>query len=454
MKEYDSLEERIQKRKEYYITQLQRLVRQPSVSAKNEGIRDCALLLKEIMEEHGITTRLLEIPNANPVVYGEVRVRGSSKTLLFYNHYDVQPAEPVELWRYPPFSATLIDGRIYGRGAADDKGEILSRLAAVDAYLASGKDPPCSFKFVIEGEEEIGSINLPRYAEKYRDLFQADSGIWEFGGIDNRGRPIVSLGMKGILYVELLAKGPARDLHSSLSAIVENPAWRLVRAISSFKDHKDNISIKGWNDRIRKLTEDEKRLLDTFPYDEEEVKKSYGIASFINDLSGYALKEKLYTQPTCNICGIWSGYQGPGSKTVLPSEAHAKLDFRLVPDQDPEELSLLLRKHLDENGFSDVQIVYKEGEPAARISHKERIAIAAAKAGKKAYGVESILSVSSAGTGPMYIFSKELAVPCVGIGTGHPDDAQHSPNESKRIDTFVNGTKWVAYTIQEFASSS
>lgn len=446
-----SVFERIDRNYMEYIKELQTLVRQPSVSAKGEGIEQCASLVKELLEKRGINARILRREGANPLVFGEIRVRGAEKTLLFYNHYDVQPPEPLELWKYPPFSGELVNGRVYGRGAADDKGEIISRLAAVDSILQSEPSLPLNYKFVIEGEEEVGSQNLLSYARENRELFKAEAGIWEFGGIDTKGRPILRLGMKGLLYVELSAKGPNRDLHSSLAAIVESPVWKLIWALSTLKDQKDNITIEGWYDDIRPLSEYERELLEQYPYDEEGVRESIGVDHFINGLKGYELKEKLIAKPTCNICGVWAGYTGNGSKTVLPAEARAKLDFRLVPDQDPEKLKDLLRKHLDKHGFKDVNIEYMEGEKAARVSPKEKISLAARKAALPVYGMEALIELSSAATGPLYVFSDELRIPCVAIGTGHPEDAQHSPNESKRIDTFIAGTKWVAQTIYNFA---
>jgi acetylornithine deacetylase/succinyl-diaminopimelate desuccinylase-like protein len=437
-----------------YISDLQRLVRQPSVSAKGEGIAECASLVRETLERRGIKARILKLDKANPLVYGELAVRGASKTVLFYNHYDVQPAEPFDLWKVPPFSGELIENKVYGRGAADDKGEIMSRIAVVDSFMKTGKDPPCSFKFVIEGEEEIGSVNLHRYAESYKDLFKADAGIWEFGGVDTKQRPLLRLGMKGMLYVEITLRGANRDLHSSLAAIVPSPVWRMMRLLNSLKAEDDRITIPGWEDKVVPLKDWERKILEDYPYDEQGALESYGLKQFINGLTGLPLKEKLFTKPTCNICGIYSGYQGPGSKTVLPNEIRAKLDFRLVPEQDPDELAALLRTHLQRLGYGDAELICMEGEPAARVSPDEPIARSARSAAKRFYGMPALIELSSPATGPLYVFTKNLGIPCAAIGTGHPDDMQHSPNESKRLDTFVKGSKWVAQTVYYFASGS
>jgi acetylornithine deacetylase/succinyl-diaminopimelate desuccinylase-like protein len=452
LKETASILKKIEDRQMDYVKELQTLVRQPSVSATGLGINECASLVKEILEKRGISSTILRIKDANPLVYGEVRVRGAKKTLLFYNHYDVQPPEPLELWGHGAFSGDVDNGRVYGRGAADDKGEIVSRLAVFDSFADHLEDLGLNFKFVIEGEEEIGSQNLLEYARQNKERFSADSGIWEFGGVDTKGRPVVRLGMKGLLYVELMAKGAKRDLHSSLAAIVESPVWRLVRALHTLKDSEDNITIEGWYDKVRPLFEYERILLEKYPFDEEGAKSSYGVSSFINNLTGFELKKKLIAMPTCNICGIWAGYTGKGSKTVLPSEARAKIDFRLVPDQDPDELKVLLRKHLDSKGFRDIEVYYTEGEKAARVNPNEPISQAAIKAAFQVYSTEGLVEISSPATGPLYVFTDELKVPCVAIGTGHPDDAQHSPNESKSIDSFIKGTKWVAQTVYNYAT--
>lgn len=426
---------------------LSKLVSQPSVAATGQGIKECSELVMKLLDELGANPKLNDIGEGSPVVSGEIKSkRNPEKTILFYNHYDVQPPEPLELWDSPPFTPTIRDGKMYGRGVSDDKGELTGRVKLTEAFLKTWKDVPCNFKFLFEGEEEIGSIHLSQYLKKYPEIFKADGVVWEFGGVDPNGRPQVVLGVKGILYVQLTTNVAKKDVHSSLGAIVQNPAWRLVGALNTLKSG-EKISIPGWYDDVRKFTKQELELIRQAPYDAKAIKADLGIRNFIAKMSIEEAKRALVGKPTCTICGIYSGYTGPGSKTVLPSEAFAKVDFRLVPDQDPDDLVRKLRKYLVTQGYSDVKITYSEGERAKRTSPKEPIAIAAKFAAEQVYKTASIVQVSSAGTGPMYLFN----APCVAIGGGHAFSNAHAPNENKQLEYLVKGMKWVASTVNRFA---
>ena len=427
---------------------LKELVAQPSVSASGQGIHECAELVRRLLADLGAEPKMFDIGEGSPLISGEIKSRANPrKTVLFYNHYDVQPPEPLELWESPPFEPTERDGKMYGRGVADDKGELAGRLALVRAFLEARGDVPCNFKFLIEGEEEIGSVHLHEYLKRYPELFSADAVIWEFGGVDAKGRPNVVLGVKGILYVQLTATGASRDAHSSLGAVVENPAWRLVGALNTIK-RGDRILVPGWYDGVRSLTQGEKALVRRQPYDAPSVKKDLGVRKFIGGMGVEEVKLSLVGKPTCTICGLNSGYTGPGSKTVLPKDAFAKIDFRLVPDQDPDDLHRKLMKHLTDQGFGDVKVTYSEGERAKRTSHREPIAAAAKEAAAEVYSREPVVTLSSAATGPMYLFE----APSVAIGGGSAFSHAHAPNENLRLDLFVKGMKWVAATVDRFAA--
>jgi len=434
--------------KEKAITMLKDLVSHPSVSATGKGIRDCATFVQGLLSDLGADPKMYDVGEGSPIIAGEVRSRRNPrKTVLFYNHYDVQPPEPLELWETPPFQPSIRDGRMYGRGAADDKGELTGRVNLTKAFLEARGDVPCNFKFLFEGEEETGSVHLPKYLKKHPDLFKADSVVWEFGGVDAKERPNVVLGVKGIFYVELTSTLASRDAHSSLGAIVENPAWRLVAALNTVK-RGDKILIPGWYDDVRQLTGEEKAIIRRQPYDASSVKKDLGIKEFIGGMDVEEAKLALVGKPTCTICGLYSGYTGPGSKTVLPKEAFAKVDFRLVPDQDPDDLHRKLVRHLAKVGFADVKVTYAEGEKAKRTPYKAPIAVAARSAAEEVYSTRPVVTVSSAGTGPMYLFK----APCVAIGGGSAFSHAHSPNENLRLDLFVKGMKWVAATVDKFAA--
>ncbi len=389
-------------------------------------------------------------PNANPLIFGEIKSRKNpSKTIIFYNHYDVQPPDPLELWESPPFKPTLREGKLYARGISDDKAELISRIYATEAFLKTREDVPCNLRFIFEGEEEIGSTHLHEYILEYPDLFKADAVLWEFGGVDANDVPQIILGVKGILYVELTVRGANRDAHSSLGAIVQNPAWRLTWALNTLKDAAGKIMIPGWYDNVRSFNSNEIELLQEEFFDEEAYKRDLGIGSFMNNMTGLELKKARAGSPTCTICGLYSGYTGKGSKTVLPSSALAKIDFRLVPDQDPQDLVKKLRMHLDMSGFQDVEVSYSEGEPASRTDSREIIVKAAASAAESVYGVKPQIVVSSPATGPMYLFTP----PKIAIGCAYPFVRQHSPNEHIRLDLFPKGIKWVAETVSIFAGA-
>ena len=238
------------------ISDLQTLIRQPSVSAKNEGIEKCAQLVSKMLRKSGIKSEILRLKGASPLVYGEIKSKKNPhRTILFYNHYDVQPAEPFELWDDPPFSGKVKGNKIFGRGSADDKGELVTRIKAVEAFLQQTGDVPCNVKFVIEGEEEIGSVNIEKYLKKYQTKFSCDGVIWEFGYVDAKNRPIIGLGMKGLLYVELTVRESIRDAHSSLAVIIKNPAWRLVEALNTLRNSSGKILIRDWYKEVTRSEE-------------------------------------------------------------------------------------------------------------------------------------------------------------------------------------------------------
>jgi acetylornithine deacetylase/succinyl-diaminopimelate desuccinylase-like protein len=460
------------------ITDLQTLIRQPSVSAKNQGLVSCAHVVVQIMRKAGIDTRLLYLdnllkaeqediapafPTSPPLVYGEVRSKSNpnGKTILFYNHYDVQPVEPIELWDEDPFSGKVAGNFIFGRGSADDKGELITRIKAVEYYLKKTGDVPCNVKFIVEGEEEIGSIHLKKYLNLYRERFECDGVIWESGFVDASGRSIISLGQKGILSVEIISKGPSRDAHSGLAVLIENPAWKLVKILNSIRDDKGEILIKDWYEDIREFTIEELSFINKEPFDEEALKKEYGITKFLNNAKGIEVKKAFEGLPTSNISGLISGYIGEGSKTVLPSIAIARLDFRLVPDMIPEIQMKRLRKHIkayrskSNNNYDhdDIEVRFIDGEPASRTPLYHPFVNIVKEAAVEVYG-DVIINVSSAGTGPMYYFDKLLGVPSVCIGGSDISNRAHSPNEYMRIDSLNKTIKCIAVILKKFGDTN
>jgi len=436
------------------ISDLQTLIRQPSVSAKNEGIEECARLVKKLLKKSGLKSEILRLrKGVAPIVYGEIKSRQNpTKTLMFYNHYDVQPAEPFDLWDNPPFSGIRKGNKIFGRGATDDKGELITRIKAVEAYLKTTGDVPCNIKFVIEGEEETGSAHIEEYLKKYKKKFSCDGVIWEFGYVDAKNRPIIGLGMKGLLFVELSIKESIIDVHSSLAVLIKNPAWRLIDAVKTLRDSNGKILIKDWYKEVTPFSKKDLELIRKEPFDENVFKKEFGIKSFLGNKKGMDAKKALAGGATCNIAGFVSGYIGDGAKTVLPGEALVKIDFRLVPKMDPKKQVMRLKKHLKSKGFADVKIKVFHGEAAARTSSSEPFVTQVKEAADKSYG-KSILNVSNAGTGPMYPFVDILKAPCISIGSTYMFSRIHSPNEFARIDLLKKTTKCICLIMENFGKN-
>lgn len=431
------------------IARLQTFCRQPSVAAQGEGMAEMAELVRNTLAEAGAQAEVV-LTDGYPVVVGRFAGRGP-KTLMFYNHYDVQPPDPLELWDSPPFAAEIRDGCLYARGVADNKGNLVARLAAVEAWRAVQGELPLNVLFVVEGEEEIGSPNLGRFATEHREMLQADGCIWESGYKDTRDRLEILLGVKGILAVELRAQCVDRDLHSANAAIVESAAWRLVRALNSLKGPDERMRIPGFYDDVRPPDERDRAMLAAWNYDEAGLLAEIGAKSFVLGLSGEALKEKLLFQPTCNICGFHTGYGGPGLKTVLPAVATAKLDFRLVPDQNPYDLLTKLRAHLDAEGFGDVEVHAEAPEFPARTDPDDPLVDAVVAAARQTYDVEPVVKPLMAATGPMYELCQRWGLPSAGAGIGWAGSRGHSPNENVRLDDLRQGIRHIAWVMAEFS---
>jgi acetylornithine deacetylase/succinyl-diaminopimelate desuccinylase-like protein len=320
----------------------------------------------------------------------------------------------------------------------------------LEAFVRGGDGLPCTVKFFLEGEEEIGSPNLAPAVRDHAQLLTADGCIWEGGGVNWQGSPTISLGLKGILYLELMARGPNRDVHSSYATVVSNPAWRLAWALATLKNAEEEILIPGFYDAVRHPTEGELNALRHIPSEEGQLLESLGLPRLLKGAAGVEYQRRLQMEPTCNICGIISGYTGEGTKTVLPEEARVKLDFRLVPDQDPQDIVGKLRSHLDNGGFEDVEIVSWDGERAARTPLDHPWVDVVAKAASRVYGRDTVVSPSMAGSGPMHLFTHLLGLPVsTGCGISHPDNRIHAPDENIRVEDIVMGTLHTAELLEQ-----
>jgi acetylornithine deacetylase/succinyl-diaminopimelate desuccinylase-like protein len=447
-----AIDQTIDDRLESTLAELGRLCAQPSVSAQGWGMEECAELVARMLTARGFATKVLAT-DGHPVVFGERTGRGD-RTLLLYNHYDVQPPEPLELWASPPFEPSRRDGQLFARGVSDDKGHLMCRLAALDAFLEVEGELPCTVKFVVEGEEEIGSVHLPDFVRRHADMLAADACLWEFGEINHEGVPVQHAGMRGIFYVELSVESATRDSHSGLSgSIFPNAAWRLVWALRSLKGPDELIRLAGFYDRVVPPTERDLALLAKIPDPSDHYRELYGIKGFLKGMEGglELMREQVFV-PTCTICGLTAGYQGPGSKTVLPAKASAKVDFRLVPDQRPQEVLEQLRAHLDAEGFPDVEIRELGSEPPARTDPDDPFLQLVVNSAVEVYGVPQLINPIVGGSGPNHAFIHGLGVPVATAGIGYPGSNAHAPNENIVIDNFVKGARHTARVLGYFGA--
>lgn len=436
------------------IAELSELIAIPSVSAKGQGLEECAAKVAEQMRKHGLEASILPVQNAPPIVFGTAQSSNpNAKTVLFYNHYDVQPAEPLELWDSNPFALTVRDGKAFGRGVGDDKGHITSRLLALDAVrAANGGTLPFHVKFLAEGEEEIGSPHLGDWILANTERLQADYCIWEEGGVDENDAPFLYCGMRGIAYFELECETISRDAHSGMfGSLLPNAAWRLVWALASLKDSHERILLPGHYDDAKPASLRDLELLAALPDDSALYRRLFELPDegFLGgrQTQGLELQRRSVFEPTLTLCGIESGWTGQGAKTVLPARAHCKMDFRLVPDQDPETVHANLRRHLDTLGFSDIQIRYLGGQKPAKISPDHPLIQLAAQTGEEIYGKPALIAPIVGGSGPMWWFAHHLGLPVTSPGIEYPGLQAHSPNENIRLHDFERGTRHLALLL-------
>jgi acetylornithine deacetylase/succinyl-diaminopimelate desuccinylase-like protein len=450
----DALSAQVDREMPRTIEDLRRLVQIPSVAAQRKGIAEAVRAVGDLLRGAGGRVRVLEHEGANPVVAAEFEGR-SPRTLLFYDHYDVQPAEPLEEWTVPPFDLTQRDGLLVGRGISDNKGDLMTRIAALRALRAVRGGLPCAVKFVIEGEEEIGSTHFGAITRVHADLLRADACIWEYGERDHKERMHLVCGMKGICYLQLEAATAAVDLHSSLGAVIEGGPYRLVWALSTFKDQSGRVQIPGHYDRVRKPTATEEVAIRQIPPDVVEgVQRQAGVRRLIAGVDGADAVRQLLLAPTCTICGIWGGYTLEGSKTVLPRVARAKVDFRLVPDQDPHEVARNVRRHLDGLGFTDIGLTVLGAEFPWRTDLADPFVQTVRAAVEDATGREVLTYPTSAGTGPMADLGPVLGIPLVSIGGGYWNGRAHAPDENVRLSDFRETIVLMAHLLERFSGAA
>jgi acetylornithine deacetylase/succinyl-diaminopimelate desuccinylase-like protein len=431
---------------------LERLCRRPSVSAEGGALAETADLVEGLLRDAGFETRQLVVDGAPPAVWGELHGTGG-RTVLLYNHYDVQPADPLELWETPPFEPAIRDGRLYARGAADNKAQIALRLAALHAL---GGSPPVTIRWIIEGEEEVGSPHFDELVRGNVELLRADGCLWEGSGFRPDGRPEFVLGVKGVLAVRLDLALLSGDAHSGSAAVVPSAAWRLVDALTCLKEPAGRIRVAGFYAPVRQPTPGElAAIAEQSPTADDELRKAYGVREFVDGVSGEELRRRLSLEPTCNLAGFHTGYGGPGVKTVLPARASAWLDFRLVPDQHPSEVLDQVRAHLDAHGFGEVEITKLASAEPAMTPLDDPFAARAIAVAERLAGKPASIVPSAAGTLPIVApLQQHVGLP----GLSAPDNAvyggcsAHAPNEHIRLEDLGPALRYFEALLEELGS--
>ena len=428
------------------------LCRKPSVSAEERALGETADLVETLLKAAGFETRQLEVDGAPPAVYGELAGEGDA-SLLLYNHYDVQPVDPIELWDSPPFEPTLRDGRLYARGACDNKAEIGVRLAVIRALREARGALPLTIRWIVEGEEEIASPRFDAIVEQNVERFQADGCLWEGSGLALDGRPEIALGFKGNLAVKLDVQALSDDAHSGTAGVLPSASWRLHAALASIRGTDGSVRVKGFHDGVREPSARAREAVaGQGPSVEEELREFFGVEEFVDGLTGLELRERLTFAPTCNICGIHAGYGGPGIKTVLPAHASAWMDFRLVPDQRPAEIFELIRAHLDAEGFSDVALTFLASAEPAATELKDAFAARVIGVAERVIGKPpSIYPLAPASLPIIASLQRHVGVP----GLSAPDNpvyggsAAHAPNEHVRVEDFAPAIEFTIAVLEE-----
>jgi len=447
----------IEENRENAISDLKSLLEIPSISNDvdmKEDMTRCAEWVKNQLISIGLKDVKIYPTSGHPIVFGQWLEAGKQfPTILIYGHYDVQPVDPIELWSTPPFDPVVKDGKIYARGATDDKGQFLIHIEAIEAFLKTTGRLPINVKVIIEGEEEIGSANLEPFLEENKDLLSCDYVVISDTSMYEKGLPSICYALRGLAYMQLDVTGPNRDLHSgSFGGGVENPINALANIIAKLKNEKGKILIDGFYDDVLPLTEEEREEFKRLPYDEEKFKKELGVEELTGE-EGYTTLERLSARPTLDCNGIWGGFQGEGAKTVLPSKAGAKISMRLVPNQKPEKIAELFESYVKKITPKGVKVKITNlhgGNPS--ITPIDTPAIKAARiALKKGFGVEPVF-IREGGSIPIVSSFKEiLGADTVLLGFGLPDENAHSPDEHFDLENFHYGILSVAYFYEELS---
>jgi len=453
----DAVVDFINVNRDRYLRELGDLLAIPSISALPEhqtDVRRCAEWCGDEMRRVGLqNVKLIETPG-NPVVYGDWLGAPEAPTILFYGHYDVQPVDPLDLWESPPFTATIRDGEIFARGAADDKGQVFMHLKAIEAYLKQIGRLPVNIKLILEGEEEVGSGHLDDFVRGHRDDLKASLVVISDSPMFARGVPSICYGLRGLVYFQIDLRGSRTDLHSgSFGGAVANPAFVLAQMIAQMKDRAGRIKIPGFYDEVRPLEEVERQAWASLPFSEKAYRKDFGIPKLAGE-AGYSTLERTWARPTLEVNGLLSGFTGEGAKTVLPAVAMAKISMRLVPDQDPDKMANLFQAYVEKIAPKAVElkVTRMHGGRPWMTSFDHPFVKAAARAIEKGFGRAPIFTREGGSIPVVSTFQEELGLPSVLFGVGLPDENAHAPNEKLDVGNFHNGIIASAYLYEEIGA--
>ncbi|MEZ4720331.1 MAG: dipeptidase [Flavobacteriales bacterium] len=456
----EQIRDYIDQNKDRFVDELCELLRIKSVSAdpayKND-VKQCAEHVRRCLIEAGATHAEVCETKGHPIVCGEKMIDPSKPTILVYGHYDVQPADPVELWSSEPFNPIIVDGKIYARGSADDKGQFYMHVKAFEMMNAAN-DLPCNVKFMIEGEEEVGSSNLGLFVKENKERLKADVILISDTSIIDNDTPSITVGLRGLSYVEVEVTGPSKDLHSGVyGGAVDNPVNVLCDMIASLKDSNGHITIPGFYDKVDEVNKEDRKAMAEAPFNESEYMNFLGVKALRSE-SGYSPREGASIRPTLDVNGIWGGYIGEGAKTVLPSKVSAKISMRLVPYQDPTEITELFKKHFESIAPATVKVKVTphHGGEAVVIPTDFPGYQAAARAMKDTFGKEPIPERGGGSIPIVALFEKELGLKSILMGFGLDSDDIHSPNEHYGIFNYLKGIETIPlfhkYFAEEFSA--
>ena len=439
------------------VEELKDFLRIPSVSARSEhnaDVRSAAEWVRDAATAAGLENATIMETAGHPVVYADWTHAHDAPTVLIYGHYDVQPAEPLELWTSPPFEPEVRNGDIFARGSVDDKGQVHLHLKGIEALMKEEGKLPVNVKLIIEGEEEIGSPNLATFVEENADLLACDAVVISDTPMYDYDMPSITYGLRGLAYFEVHVRGADRDLHSGMfGGAVANPINALCSLIAGMKDEKNRITLPGFYDTVQDVTPEERESLARLPYSADEFRKMIDIPETVGE-EGYTDLERLWARPTLDVCGIWGGYQGEGAKTVLPSEATAKISMRLVAHQSPDDVARQLQEYLDANAPEGVTVTMTDlhgGDPALTPTDTP-VVRAGLAALRKAFGSEPFL-IRNGGSIPIVTdLENILGAPVVLIGFGLPDQNAHAPDEKMNLANYHRGIRTSALFLHEFAA--